>query len=110
MNVTPNVQFPINLLSLSGYRDFTYKQFARQYARYPTKGQPDLFNNCHECFRSLTSPVLAGTRRIKKKRKEKERKYDDSFRKIMKFLSRSLRNDLVRRLFVNRYLNNKIIK
>ena len=45
MDVTPNIQFPINFLSLSRYRNFTYKQFARQYAYYPTKGQLDLFNN-----------------------------------------------------------------
>lgn len=69
MNVTPNIQFPINFLSLSRYWDFTYKQFAY----YPTKGQLDLFNNCRECFRSFTSSVLAGTRRIKK-RKKKEKK------------------------------------
>lgn len=82
MNVTPNIQFPINFLSLSRYRDFIHKQFARQYAYYPTKGQLDLFNNCHECFHSFASPVLAGTRQLKKsiklvfkKKKEKKNEY-----------------------------------
>ena len=75
MDVTPNIQFPINFLSLSRYRNFTYKQFARQYAYYPTKGQLDLFNNwTNECFHSFISPVLTGTRRVKKKKKKKKKR------------------------------------